>query len=151
MERESALPVESALSDLLARREIRQLMFAYGGAADLGDPVSRASQLRAILAPDATIEYGFGRREGADAIIQTLNEILGGFEFTHHLVSNEEIEIDGDTARGHYLLTATHGPKDGAIFCAGARCSQRYARIDGRWVITSHLSQSLWNDRPQLS
>ena len=140
---------QAQLQELADRHDIRQLMFAYAGAADLSDPDQRAAKLRAILAEDAVIEYGFGRRDGADAIVQTLNEILANFAFTHHLVSNEEIEIEGDEASGEYLLTATHGPKEGAIFCAGARCKQRYARVGNGWVITHHLSQSLWNDRPQ--
>lgn len=129
------------------REEIRQLMIAYGRAADCGNGDERARRLREILTPDAVIEYSFGVVEGREEIIATLNKMMGTFDYTHHLVSNDEIKIDGDNATGHYLLTAVHGPKDGPMFWAGARYTEQLVRTIEGWRIQRHQSRSLWNSK----
>lgn len=56
------------------------------------------------------VEYEFGTWNGIEAHKHMVkNTILQVFSFTHHIISNDLIEIDGNTAIGEYRVTGSHG------------------------------------------
>jgi hypothetical protein len=62
-----------------------------------------------LFTDDGVIEVPYATIPAAE-IPERVGHILGGFDATHHMVSNLEIDIDGDEARSHHYLRAVHVP-----------------------------------------
>jgi uncharacterized protein (TIGR02246 family) len=81
------------------REEIRALILTYGRAHDHRDYRKFAD----LFATNSEWIGGLGSAKGPDAIFALINETIGHDPLpmgsgTFHVMSNEEIEIDGDRA-----------------------------------------------------
>src|ERR1700758_817773 len=65
--------------------------------------------IRELFTDDGVIEVPYATIPAAD-IPERVGRIMGGFAATHHMVSNIEIDIDGDAATSHHYLRAVHVP-----------------------------------------
>lgn len=125
--------------------EISQVLYRYTVAID-----SRAYELfdRCFTA-DATIELagmGVMTRDGYRKIAR---DNLVSFDATQHVVSNPSIRVDGDRAYSRCYFTAQHvknalAPKPCMII--GGWYDDKFARVDGVWLITSRVGTALWFD-----
>ncbi|WP_070157610.1 nuclear transport factor 2 family protein [Sphingobium phenoxybenzoativorans] len=136
---------ERQVQNLSDREAIRQIMYAYSRAADTKDEAVRAKILSGIFVLDGTIEYGFGTWTGVSEVIGALSRMTRPYSFTHHIISNDEIEIAGDTAVARYMVTGAHG-HDGRVFWAGARYTHDLVRTAEGWRLVKHKCVAGWRD-----
>ena len=106
--------VAAAVSELLDRQAITDLIHAYCYHFDRNEPV----EVAALFTPDATVDYGpeAATIVGADAIASTISVGLERtFAATSHHVSNIQITLEGgDRARSVTYLYAWHRYVDGS-------------------------------------
>jgi|ERR1700729_145603 hypothetical protein len=62
-----------------------------------------------LFTEDGVIEVPYATIPAAE-IPERVGRIIGAFDATHHMVSNIEIDINGDVARSHHYLRAVHVP-----------------------------------------
>ncbi|MFG1784854.1 nuclear transport factor 2 family protein [Rhodococcus oryzae] len=120
--------------DLEAVAEICRLKYRYTRALDTKDWAT----FRDTLLPDATATYGEHLRfEDRDALVSFMEITLAPHVLTEHLTGQPEIDVDGDSASGVWVLSDTVIiPEDGMMLRGAAYYHDRYARgADGRWRI----------------
>lgn len=120
--------------DLEALAEIAKLKYRYTRALDTKD----WSLFRDTLLPTATATYGEHLRfEDRDALCSFMEITLGPHVLTEHLCGQPEIEVDGATATGTWVLADTViFPEDGMLLRGAAFYHDGYARDEaGRWRI----------------
>lgn len=127
-----------ALEDI---ESIRKLKALYCAACD---DDHNPQKLGELFAQDATWEASsVGRADGREAIQTLLGGIgtSGTIRNSAHNAINPVIEVDGDTATGHWRLIMLYTGiyPDGAIHFSRiiGWYKEAYARIDGRWQFTS--------------
>ena len=78
----------------------------------------------------------FGVREGREAIRRHFQGAAARVSIARHQVMNPIIEVDGDAARGQWLLfqPCTDAGVDGAVWLA-ATYYDEYRRVGGTWLI----------------
>ena len=86
------------MSDLLKemqdRQEIIDLTIAYAWLLDHGP----RERLDTVFTEDAVCDYMSVFVEGLPAIIEKVRNALGPLDASQHIVSNQQVTIDGDTA-----------------------------------------------------
>ncbi|HJP66702.1 MAG TPA: nuclear transport factor 2 family protein [Actinomycetota bacterium] len=132
------------------RREIDDLLSAYAAAIDAKD----WDALRTLFADEAVLDYtgSSGPRGSFDEVLPFLQQGLGLFTMTQHLITNRQIAVDGDSARSSaYLFNPMgrdndHGGLD--LLLVGGRYETRYRRAGDRWRIAEHVATIVWGPRP---
>lgn len=83
---------------------------------------------------------GFGRFEGSDAIRAFFADVSKQIVWARHLVTNDRIEVEGDSARGEFEIlqpcTFHNDEGDRAAWLIG-RYLETYQRKDGVWKFQS--------------
>ena len=125
------------LEHLVALDDIKRLKYAYFRCLDQ----KRWDEMATLFAPDATAAYSGGKYhyEGSDAIIAFMRKNMDRPAFhTSHRVHHPEIELISDTeATGTWAMEDVNVDTEFDFYLTGAGFyDDRYARIDGRWVIT---------------
>lgn len=118
--------------------EIKRLKFEYCNLVDAG---FLADELGALFTEDGVWEAGepWGSFEGREAIVEFFRAQQPVVNFSVHALSNPEIEVDGDTARGRWrtLVPATLNLEEGRVahwmFCD---YTDEYRRVDDRWLFS---------------
>jgi uncharacterized protein (TIGR02246 family) len=128
---------QDALQGLLDAREIEQAFVRYFDRVDANDPEGASL----CFAPDVQFEIMTGKRkQGRERFARSLMRVLDQYERTSHHVGNVSAQIDGDHAHVFAYVYAYHRMRDtGAPWHLWARMQDKFARIDGRWLITEHL------------
>ncbi len=133
--------VENRLRILEDIEEIRKLKARYcAGCDDDHNP----DTLVALFAPDGSWEAtGMGRHEGHDAIRKFFADLRasGRIRNSAHNVFNPIIEVDGDTATGHWrllmLYTGNVPGGEAQYFRIIGWYREEYVRLFGRWRFRS--------------
>ena len=117
---------------------IRRLKAAYCAACDDdhdGDAVA------ALFTPDGVWQQSGDRpRVGHEEIAAKMFGIrnAGFMARSAHMVTNPVIDVDGDTATGHWRFLMMFTYADGTRFeRIIGHYDERYQRVDGRWLFTS--------------
>ena len=96
------------MSDLLKEMQDRQefidLTIAYAWLLDHGP----RERLDTVFTEDAVCDYMSVVVEGLPAIIEKVRNALGPLDASQHIVSNQHVTIDGDTASCRCYLHAQH-------------------------------------------
>ena len=133
----------TTLETLLAKEEIRDLVFAYSRAVDRGDN----DLLESLYHPDARDEHGINPSGTAEEFFQIMRR-GGRSSVLQHAITNHFIRVDGDQAEGEVYLIAYHvigaDDADPRAFILGARYLDRYARRDGVWKFAHRLVVADW-------
>lgn len=112
------------------RDAIRDLYARYCHDIDSGAAASWAD----AFTDDATFDAGFGEPlVGRDALLAFASGLAPGS--VHHMVLNEAIDVDGDTATCRSSVLVISG---GAVVAAG-RSDDVLRRVDGRWRIAERV------------
>lgn len=122
------------------REEIRQIFVDYAKYLDSGDHAGYAS----LFASDGVLVAPLGEAVGPAAIQAILDENLGPQVRGHlpasiHVMSNQRIDVDGDTAKTvvvWYYLTSD--PDSIPTVLQSGHYHDDLAREDGRWKIKRH-------------
>lgn len=129
-----------ALQRLLDESEIRALSATYARGLDRHD----ATLVRSAFADDATTHYG-SFTGGPDQMAEMAMRALSAYRATQHVLGQITLAIDGDTASGEVYFQAFHQHATEGFdrFICG-RYIDRYARRDGRWLMTHRTEVVDW-------
>jgi ketosteroid isomerase-like protein len=136
------MDLAAAVSDLLDRQAITDLIHAYCYHFDRNEP----AEVAALFTADATIDYGpeAANIVGADAIAPTISVGLERiFAATSHHVSNIQITLGGDRAWSVTYLYAWHRYVDGSPDGELWGCYRhRFERTGDGWRIAELVLQA---------
>jgi len=128
------------------RGEILDVLRRYARGIDRMD----WELVRSCYHPDATDDHGFYSGD-VDGFLQFVDsdESLRGFTATMHVLSNEQVEIQGDVAHSecyclaHHVAPAGH-PWGPALVVIGLRYVDRLERRAGMWRIAHRRCAYEW-------
>ena len=126
-------------------KAIIDLTIAYTWALD----ERRFDDLRTIFAADATAELAGVRCDGLEAIIARIRGALMKVDASQHVISNQQVRVDGDTATCRCYLVGQHikrGLPGGEHFIMSGTYSDRLARTADGWRITERSLEILWTE-----
>ena len=128
---------------LLDQQAIRDVVLRYCRGIDRLD----LELVRGCYHPDATDDHG-PFRGTRDEYVDWVGGVLTRFTATMHLVANQLVEVDGDTARSETYGVAYHRgdpPEDHRCnFTTGFRYVDRFERRDGEWRIATRVAVREW-------
>lgn len=130
------------LDALKSRQEIVDCVARYMRAQDRLEPDLQRSAFHA----DAWIDCGPVAGD-VDTFVNYAQGGLAGCAFTHHMIGQTTITIDGDRASGEIYFIAYHrmtldGEEKDMIF--GGRYIDEYARREGEWRILKRREIADW-------
>lgn len=139
--------MDRAIKLLLDRQEISDLIYRYGSSLDDRD----WARLSNCFTSDAVAVYGaeIGRQNGYAAIENICRTFLEPLDSSQHLISNLEIEIEGDTARSRCYLHAQHtkaGTPGGDNLTIGGRYIDELIRTFDGWRIRKRELRVMWQE-----
>ena len=156
---------DAALDDLIARRDVYEVLTRYSRALDRAD----AELMKTVYWPDGTDNHGVFNGNAAEFAEFIVREIQNWFEVTVHGLMNCHMEIAGDVACTETYLFAYHKVRaDKALDIFGARYMQQFdlsklepgnqhfyfggryldrlERRNGEWKIAVRQVVMDWND-----
>jgi uncharacterized protein (TIGR02246 family) len=129
------------VAELEAKEAIRVVILEYGRRLDAGD----YDGYSALFALDGEWIGGFGGFQGRAAIRQMLDDFMPRTPSDRltglHLLSNEIIEVEGETARAAskwFYITAGAEGRPGLVYAG--RYEDDFVREDGRWLIRRRVA-----------
>jgi 3-phenylpropionate/cinnamic acid dioxygenase small subunit len=129
------MSLEARLQRLEDVEAIRTVLTDYGRHLDRRDFKAYA----ALFARDGVWDGGFGAGQGPAEIEAMMQKMIGGqliegAQSNYHLLSNFEIEVEGDTGRAwsRWTFIAQDPDKRARVLYAG-RYDDELVREDGRW------------------
>lgn len=125
---------------LVDEADLRALSATYMRGLDRLEP----TLVRSVFADDATTHYG-SFTGGPDEMPQMAMNALSAYRTTQHVLGQINLAIHGDTATGEVYFQAFHQHATEGFdrFICG-RYIDRYARREGRWLITHRTEVVDW-------
>jgi hypothetical protein len=123
--------------------DIQRLLHDYAWACDNGEWVLLAS----VFTPDADLDYSStgGPAGGRDEVVGWLEESLGQVEMIQHVVSNLQIDVDGNEAAGRAMFfTSVRLPGVDGLLLTGGYYRLRFAHTADGWKIRSLAEDNRW-------
>jgi 3-phenylpropionate/cinnamic acid dioxygenase small subunit len=132
---------------LIERQAISDLLLRYGRALDDRD----WEKLRTCFTPDAKAIYGEdpGLRDGYEAIEQTCRSALEPLDSSQHIITNHEIEINGNVAHSRSCMHAQHtknGISGGDNFTLGGTYIDDLVKTPDGWKIRQKHLVLIWQE-----
>nr|WP_087574138.1 nuclear transport factor 2 family protein [Sphingomonas sp. CDS-1] len=130
------------IEDLEARRDIMDCVCRYMRGQDRLDPALQKSAFH----PDAHVDCG-PLAGSVDDFVVYAQSGLTGCAFTHHMIGQVQLTIDGDRAEGEVYFIAYHrmtldGAEKDMIF--GGRYIDEYRLREGQWRISRRKEIADW-------
>ncbi len=113
------------------RTTLVELLAEFAAATDARD----WETIAALLTDDAT---AYGAR-GPAAVVQRMQDHLGGVGPTQHLLGNHRVHLDGDRAQSFTYARVHHvgaGPLAGSFYECMGEYDDRWVRTPAGWRIT---------------
>ena len=131
-----------ALADRIAAED---LLTRYATAVDRRD----WEQYRSIFTADAEIDYtsAGGIAGTVDEIVEFLSTSLEMFEMTQHLVSNINLEVNGDSATVTAMFNNPMRITGGDTWFTGGWYHHDLVRTPDGWRSRNLREESAWFDR----
>jgi len=128
--------------------EILNLLFSYAQALDEKDWEGYAK----LFADDAELILPWGDPVLRAEIAGDTESKLGGFAATHHMSTNQQITVRGETATSRSYVQATHVAHDKSMWILGGRYENTYRRVGGIWRFAQVRLVTIWQsgDPPRL-
>ncbi len=141
---------DRTLEYLLDHHDVCNLLYRYAQALD----EKNWELLATCFTPDAVALYGevLGRKDGFEAIRETCRSALGKLDSSQHIISNPEIEIDGDRATSRCYVHAQHtkaGTPGGDNMIIGGTYLDEIVRTADGWRIQQRELRFLWQEGNQ--
>jgi 3-phenylpropionate/cinnamic acid dioxygenase small subunit len=133
------------LQMLTDRIEINDLLTRYAHAVDSKD----WALYRTVFTPDAVIDYesAGGIKGDLETVANWLESTLAGFPMTQHLVSNINVDLDGDSATVRAMFYNPMGTPKGTTFFCGGWYNHQLVRTPDGWRSRNLFEESAWFDR----
>ncbi len=142
--------MEDDLRSVRDELDIQRVVHDYAWACDNGD----WDLLRSVFTDDAQLDYSTtgGPAGSRDEVVAWLEESLSQVDTIHHVVSNFQIDLDGDRAdvRAMFHCTIRLPGVSGTIVTGGYYVEQHVRTPDG-WRIRSLYEDNRWMDGLQES
>ena len=133
--------------ELADRAEIHDVIVRYGWAIDTKD----WALLDTCFTEDAEVDYSSnpGGKKGPYRQIRSwLEKMISAFPVTQHLMSNIDVQLDGDRAKTRTMVTNPQGAatREGGLhfFFVGARYDDDFVRTPDGWKIAKRVETTLW-------
>jgi uncharacterized protein (TIGR02246 family) len=128
------------------KRELRELALRYARACDTHD----GAEFAAIFTEDGEIVSPGHTMTGRDQIVAVVPSALKSrYLRTMHMVHNDLVWVDGDTARGETYCTAHHlvEQSDGKAsdYIMSIIYDNRFRKVDGRWYFSHRKLNLRWS------
>ena len=133
---------DDAVRVLADRDQIHDIMLRYSHGVDQRE----MEIVRACFAPDLlTVGWGpLGEGFDREALIRFISGV-GHFRETMHMMGNQLIEVDGDTATMDTFAQLTHRlDGDSEKLLVSSSYVEKLTRRDGEWVITQRGGEPAW-------
>jgi hypothetical protein len=133
------------IAALLDKQEIAELMQRYCRGVDRRDD----ELIRSVYHPDVHEHHGAYRGHTAEDFVAYANGRSDLFESVSHYITNQHIELDGDTAYSETYAIALHQARDDegrvshTVF--GGRYIDRLERRGDRWGIADRIVVCDWS------
>jgi uncharacterized protein (TIGR02246 family) len=131
------------INRLMDERDIKELIRSGWAAIDRKDWDAYAN----VFAPDGEFEIMGQRRRGREEIVAGPARDLAKYDALQHLVMNELVDVDGDSAEGRWYAVAIHVP-DAADPASHADVGLRYGfrarRGEDGWRFAEVVVTVLW-------
>ena len=127
------------------RLAIIDLTIAYCWALDTRDWAA----LDNVFTPDAYAELGLPVSHGIDAIKDRVSSALGMLDDSQHMVTNQQVILDGDTATCRTYLHAQHirrAAPGGPNFIIAGRYEDSLVRTSAGWRIAQRRLVVMWRE-----
>lgn len=129
------------IQKLIDKEAIREAMLRYARGMDRHDTEMAVQAYH----PDATDDHGPYIGEPA-GVIAYANDLRERHLTAHHTyITNQTIDLDGDTAHVETYFLVGQQLKDGPVRMAGGRYVDRFERRDGRWAVANRVCLVEWN------
>jgi hypothetical protein len=132
---------EKTLRCLADRQAIMDCAVAFSRGVNRRD----RELLRSVFHPDAVDDHGFfvGNR---DDFLDWIDTVYEKITVTQHFVTNQTVEIDGDTAHAEtYWIVANVYQGSISVVLRGGRYIDRLERREGVWAIVNRVCLIEWN------
>jgi hypothetical protein len=123
---------------LLAERDIARQLAGFARAMDARD----WGALDAILAAEASADFGTGELAGRAAIVRVMRSFLDDCGPTQHLLGNLTIEVEGARARSRCYVSDLHlgtGEKSQLSFQTLGEYQDAWECRNARWWLVRRL------------
>ncbi len=131
---------EAALQRLLDKEEIREACLKYTRGVDRHDADIAAGAYHEGAVDDHGTFVG-----DAKGFIKHVNELHArNWSVHHHYITNQTIDLDGDTAHVETYYLAALRREDGTVDLAGGRYVDRVERRNGVWAIADRACLVEW-------
>lgn len=123
---------------------IIDLTIAYTWALD----TKQFDELRNVFTPDATGMLHGVACDDVDAIIARISTALVPLDGTQHLIGNQQVHVDGDTATCRTQLHSQHvrrGTEGGDNYIIGGTYEDRLVRTADGWRISHRTMAETWH------
>ena len=135
--------------------ELNQLAYRYAAGVDHCD----TELFTSCFAPEARLrsyhagsDTPFTDLIGHAQLAAIPNAMRGQYHSTTHMMTNHRVDVDGDRATGEVLCMARHCPADGtASLNVVIRYLDRYARINGSWLIEDREIRFQWSEKHEVA
>ena len=130
--------MSDALQMLLAERDIARKLAAFARAMDGRDWAA----LDAVIAVDASADFGTGPVTGRAAIVQVMRSFLDDCGPTQHLLGNLTIDVEGAAARSRCYVSDLHlgtGDKAALTFQTLGEYQDSWECRDARWWLVRRV------------
>ena len=135
----------AALQTIADRIAISDFLTNYAKAVDKRD----WDLFRSLFTTDAHIDYtsAGGEKGDVEAIVKFLDASMGLFEMSQHMIANQDVTIDGDTATVDAMF---YNPMkfvdDGPKFFCGGYYHHKLVRTDEGWQSKELIEETSWVD-----
>jgi hypothetical protein len=143
------------LEVLEGESQVRRVMARYMDLCDVPRAATNASELAQLFSDDAIWEgigshtaKTFGHHQGREAVAAFVAAYLPPsthFALNLHYLTSEAIRVDGNTARGQWIMQQISTYADQRTELFGTRLDVDFRRIDGTWLIAHFRTQRLFN------
>ncbi|MNZ53781.1 SnoaL-like domain protein [compost metagenome] len=147
--------LQGRLAVLEGESQVRRLMARYMDLCDVprNAPAAEA-ELAALFSEDATWEgigretaQTFGHHQGRAAVAAFVAAYLPPsphFSLNLHYLTSEMIRVEGEGARGQWIMQQISTYADGRSELFGTRLDIDFRCIDGTWLISHFRTQRLF-------
>ena len=132
------------LEDELA---LNKLMARYVDAANRRDGEAWAS----TWAEDGCWQLMGTEVRGRGNILDLWQQVLAGFEFAILMPGSGHVDIDGNTASGHWYLQEFTRDHEGEALAALSRYRDSYVKVNGAWLFARREYDFLYRGPADLS
>lgn len=141
-------PTMTSVDELVNWREVLELSIRYATGIDRRD----WALYRACFTDQVTVDFSsFTHRPAADSPVSAdewvrlVRSTIDGFVTTQHSISNQEIELQGDTGRYTAAIQAQHWMDRERWYLIGGWYENRVERVPQGWRIAACTLHQTWD------